>query len=206
MFNDAVIEAVRQAPEHLDLSDLGLGVIDLPDVRSRRTAIERLIDEIKYRPAAERREQALEILGRAGGPHPSPMLTTAQVRQLRDAGVEIGAHTATHPILTTIGSAEAREEMAQSKEVLEEILRERVGVFAYPNGRPGRDYDACHVTLARDLGFTAAVSTAWGAAHRGCDLFQVPRVAPWDTTARRYAARLLRSYAQRDFACVGTEA
>jgi peptidoglycan/xylan/chitin deacetylase (PgdA/CDA1 family) len=206
MFNDAVIEAVRQAPEHLDLCDLGFGVMNLPDSRSRRAAIELLIDELKYRPSAERRQRAMEILERSGGVCPSPMLTTAQVRELRDAGVEIGAHTATHPILTRIGAAEAREEMAQSKEVLEGILREPVGIFAYPNGRPCRDYDACHVTLARELGFTAAVSTAWGAAHRGCDLFQVPRVAPWDTTARRYASRLLRSYAQRDFACVGTEA
>jgi len=197
MFNDAVIQAVRQAPARVDLSDLGFGVLDLPDVQSRRAAIGRLIGELKYRPPAERRERAMEMLERTGGSAPQLMLTTRQVRALRDAGVEIGAHTATHPILTRIEPATAREDMAQSKDVLEGILGEPVRLFAYPNGRPCRDYDARHVTMARELGFAAAVSTAWGAAYPDCDLFQVPRVAPWDATATRYSTRLVKSYAQR---------
>jgi peptidoglycan/xylan/chitin deacetylase (PgdA/CDA1 family) len=142
----------------------------------------------------------MQILQRAGSAPPlGLMLTTAQVRGLRDAGVEIGAHTATHPILTRLDAAAARDDMAQGKETLEGILKEPVRLFAYPNGRPGQDYDARHAAMARDLGFSAAVSTAWGAAHHGCDLFQVPRVAPWDASAARYAARLVSSYTQRRY-------
>jgi peptidoglycan/xylan/chitin deacetylase (PgdA/CDA1 family) len=204
MFNDAVIEAMRQAPVRLDLSDLGFGVLELPDMGGRRTSSERLIGELKYRQPEERRALAMEILERAGGKRPRGlMLTRAQVRELRDAGVEIGAHTETHPILARIEPTAARDDMARCKQELEAILGEPPQLFAYPNGRPGRDYDARHVAMARDLGFTAAVSTAWGAAYPGCDLFQVPRVAPWDATAGRYAARLAKCYAQRNYALAG---
>jgi peptidoglycan/xylan/chitin deacetylase (PgdA/CDA1 family) len=201
MFNDAVIEAMRQAPVRLDLSDLGFGVLELPDMDCRRTSSERLIGELKYREPQQRRALAMEILERAGGAWPRGlMLTRAQVRELRDAGVEIGAHTETHPILARIDPTAARDDMAKCKQELEATLGEPLKLFAYPNGRPGRDYDGRHVAMVRDLGFTAAVSTAWGAAYPGCDLFQVPRVAPWDATAGRYAARLVKSYAQRSYA------
>jgi len=206
VFNDAVIAAMRQAPARLDLTDLGFGLLELRDMKSRRAASERLIEELKYRPGDERRRRAMEILERAGGAPPRGlMLTKMQVRELRVSGVDIGAHTATHPILACMEPTAARDDMAQSKETLEGILGEAVDLFAYPNGRPGQDYDARHVAMARDLGFKAAVSTAWGAAYPGCDLFQVPRVAPWDVTAGRYAARLVKSYSERNFAFVGAD-
>jgi hypothetical protein len=49
------------------------------------------------------------------------------------------------------------------------------------------------VALVRDLGFDAAVSTAWGAARSGGDPFQIPRFTPWDRTRLRFAARLARN-------------
>jgi peptidoglycan/xylan/chitin deacetylase (PgdA/CDA1 family) len=198
MFNDAITEALRAAPERLDLSDLGLGGLELPDVDARRATIRRLVGELKYKPAAQRPALAAEIFRRAGATPPRDlMLSTAQVRSLRDAGVEIGAHTATHPILTRLSPEAAREDIARSRQVLEGILGDRVRLFAYPNGRPGEDYDERHVAMVRELGFSAALSTAWGAAHAGCDRYQVPRVAPWDDSPRRYAARLVKSYLQR---------
>jgi peptidoglycan/xylan/chitin deacetylase (PgdA/CDA1 family) len=198
MFNDVITEAIRAAPARFDLSDFGLRVLDLVDHEARRKAISRLVGELKYRPANERRALATEIFERTGVARPPQlMLTTPQVRKLRDAGVEIGAHTATHPILSRLGPAEARDDIAQGKTVLEGILGQPVRLFAYPNGRPGEDYDARHVAMVRELGFTAALSTSWGAAHADSDRFQLPRVAPWDASAHRYAARLVRSYTQR---------
>jgi peptidoglycan/xylan/chitin deacetylase (PgdA/CDA1 family) len=198
MFNDAITEAMRVAPGRFDLSDLGLDVLELADHESRRAAIGRLVGALKYRPAPERRSLAMEVFARAGSTPPrNLMLTTPQVRALRDAGAEIGAHTASHPILSRLEPAAAREDIARGKAELEGILGDPVRLFAYPNGRPGEDYDARHVTMVRELGFTAALSTSWGAAHAGSDRFQLPRVAPWDASARRYAARLVRSYAQR---------
>jgi hypothetical protein len=41
---------------------------------------------------------------------------------------------------------------------LEDLLGERVGLFAYPNGKPGEDYSPATVEVVRSLGIDAAVS------------------------------------------------
>jgi hypothetical protein len=73
---------------------------------------------------------------------------------------------------------------------LETITGARVRLFAYPNGNPVRDYRHEHAELARELGFEAAVSAAWGAARPGDDLFQLPRFTPWDRGNFRFGLRL----------------
>ena len=114
-----------------------------------------------------------------------------QVRDLRSLGMEIGAHTVTHPILTKLNPSAALEELASSKRELEHILAEPVQLFAYPNGVPDQDYAAEHVAMAKDCGFSSAVSTAWGAASSRSHRFQLPRFTPWDRTRLRYGVRLL---------------
>jgi peptidoglycan/xylan/chitin deacetylase (PgdA/CDA1 family) len=119
------------------------------------------------------------------------MMRDDDVRSLRGSGMEIGAHTATHPILTRLSSADARREINESREYLTAILSEPVSLFAYPNGKPGQDYTAEHVHMVRDAGFGAAVSTAWGVASKDADLFQLPRFTPWDRGPGKFALRLL---------------
>jgi hypothetical protein len=72
-------------------------------------------------------------------------------------------------------------------------LGERVGLFAYPNGKPGEDYSPATVEVVRSLGFDAAVSTQWGASRLGDDLLQIKRFTPWDKTRGRFGVRLLRN-------------
>ena len=64
-------------------------------------------------------------------------------------------------------------------------------VFAYPNGQPGHDYRHEHVALVHDLGFDGAVSTAWGVARAGADIFQIPRFTPWDRSDLRFELRMI---------------
>ena len=65
------------------------------------------------------------------------MMTSAQVKAMRQAGMQIGAHTVSHPILVRLMDPEARQQIGDSKRFLEDLLGERVGLFAYPNGKPG---------------------------------------------------------------------
>ena len=53
--------------------------------------------------------------------------------------------------------------------------------------------------LAKECGFEMALSTAWGTATASSDVFQLPRIAPWDRGAFKFAARMVRAYAQREF-------
>ena len=63
-------------------------------------------------------------------------------------------------------------------------------MFAYPNGRPGQDFTDASVALVRQAGFTAAVTTAKGAAVAGVDLHRLPRYTPWEASRLRFGLRL----------------
>lgn len=197
MWNDTIIESVRRAPAALDLRHLGLGLHELTDWEARTKAVALLLGKLKYLPAAERLSTADAIAGVVGRELPRDlMMSDAQVREMAAMGMEIGAHTVSHPILAGIADGDARQEIVDSKRRLEEIIGDEVSTFAYPNGKPGRDYSAQHPEMVRAAGFRAAVSTAWGCGAGGIDPYQLPRLAPWDRTPERYAVRLLRAYLQ----------
>jgi peptidoglycan/xylan/chitin deacetylase (PgdA/CDA1 family) len=200
MFNDTVYEAIRSAPGRLDLREDGLGEFTLGDAPARIRAAQEIVLKLKYLEPAERLARAQALVRRTGAAvQDDLMMTDEQVARLAAAGIEIGAHTMTHPILASIDAASARAEIGQSKRRLEEIVGAPVRSFAYPNGKPGKDYRDEHVKLAREAGFELAVSTSWGAATAQSDPFQIPRIAPWDADSLRYAARMLQSYRAREF-------
>lgn len=195
MWNDTVIEAIRGWPStSLDATALGLGRHALASDPDRRQAIDACIAQMKYRPAGERLAQADTLAHMARiVPSRDLMMTSADVRTLREAGMQIGAHTVSHPILRRVSLAEARSEIELSRSRLETLIGERVGLFAYPNGKRGEDYDDEHVRLVRELGFDAAVSTEPGAADAHSDPMQLPRFTPWDRGRMRFCARLARN-------------
>jgi hypothetical protein len=47
--------------------------------------------------------------------------------------------------------------------------------------------------MVKDLGFEAAVSTAWGAARTGSDFYQLPRFTPWDRGRDRFLLRMTQN-------------
>jgi peptidoglycan/xylan/chitin deacetylase (PgdA/CDA1 family) len=122
------------------------------------------------------------------------MMTTAQLRALNTAGMDIGAHTISHPILARVSADESKREIEGSVQRLRELLGQEVQTFAYPNGRPGTDYLQRDVDIVRRAGVRVAVSTVWGYAKSGVDSLQLARIAPWDATPMRFALQILRSY------------
>lgn len=192
MWNDTLIETVRlaQGPV-LDLTSVGLDAYPVDTIERRQTTIRSLISRLKYLEPGERQRQVDAIAACAGVELPNDlMLTSAQLREMARAGMTVGGHTVHHPILTSLSDDQALAEMVDGRRRLEEIVGAPVRLFAYPNGKPGDDYTGTHVRLAREAGFAAAVSTAWGVASPGCDIFQIPRFSPWDRSAWRYGLRL----------------
>jgi peptidoglycan/xylan/chitin deacetylase (PgdA/CDA1 family) len=200
MFNDTVIEAVRRTPlAELDLR--GMLAADLNDSYSvaetaaKRDTIGTVIRAVKYLPQAQRDAAVAEIAVRARAPLTNDlMMRSEQVVNLHRSGMQIGAHTVSHPILARLAPDEARKEMAEGRHTLRSLTGAHVGLFAYPNGRPGQDYGPVHAAIARELGFDAAVSTAPGAADVHCDRFQLPRFTPWDRSKLRFGVRMLANY------------
>lgn len=193
MWNDTVIEAIRGSKvSTLDLSSMRLGCYPLKSVEERRVAIAALINQIKYLSVEERINITEQVANVAGMKLPDNlMMTSHEVKAMRFAGMQVGAHTVSHPILARLTDEQARKEIRDSKIFLEQLLGERVGLFAYPNGKPRDDYTPQSVDLVRSLGFDVAVSTEWGASGSGDDQFQIRRFTPWDRTKLRFGARLL---------------
>jgi len=198
MFNDTVIESIRRSPHtQLDLSDLGLGMHDLGSNAAKAEAIGKILPQVKYLPLDARETTVAELTARAGVDRlpDDLMMTTAQLKQLHAAGMEIGGHTHRHPILARLDHAEAQAEIAAGKAWLEETLGNRVRLFAYPNGKPGADYLPEQADIVRELGFDAGVSTQRGVSTARSDVYQLRRFTPWDTKPTAYALRLVQNLA-----------
>jgi peptidoglycan/xylan/chitin deacetylase (PgdA/CDA1 family) len=201
MFNDVVLEALRASPGELDLTDIGLGRHEFTDAAARQRALSGILPKLKYFDSDKRQAATEKLAKRAGLARlPSLMMNMAELRRLASMGMDIGGHTVNHPILTRLPYGQAVTEIAGCKRRLEAILDQPVRSFAYPNGRPGEDYVAHHVSAVRDAAYFVAVTTSWGAARKASDPYQLPRVAPWDRSPIRYSLRLARSYITVDCA------
>ena len=193
MWNDSVIEAVRSySGRVIDLREIGLGAHSLESDAQRGAAVNSLLGQIKYLDPLKRQEAVSAIETLAGSLLPNDlMMTSDQVRYLHREGMQIGAHTCSHPILANLSDEDARHEMRSGKIALEAVIADSVTLFAYPNGRPKKDYLAKHAEMAKQVGFSAAVTTAPGVSTADTDIFQLPRFSPWDKTPLRYGVRML---------------
>ena len=122
-----------------------------------------------------------------GGPAPAVdgdiarhMLDWSQLAELRGAGVEIGAHSHTHPHMDTLGRERAREEIIRPKALLESALGATVDTFAYPHG-----YSSGRVRrLVRDAGYRGACGVKDALSSERDDRFSLARLMiRRDTTA-----------------------
>lgn len=196
MFSDAVIDAIARSEQtELDLRELDLGHHRLDTLAERQRALVLILRQFRRRVPEIREKELLRLyeLAACGPPPMDTMLSRNQVRELADYGIEIGGHTVTHPILTSIDDERAKREMVLGKQQLEEITGKPVKVFAYPNGQPGKDFAERHVAMAKEVGFELAVTTARGVARRDSDEFQLPRFAPWGASEKRWAVQLTKN-------------
>jgi peptidoglycan/xylan/chitin deacetylase (PgdA/CDA1 family) len=116
-------------------------------------------------------------------------LTWAQVRELHAAGIEIGCHTVSHPILATLPPDEQAAEIAGARDRLTAETGAAPTLFAYPNGAAS-DFTDDTVRLVRDAGFTAACTTVRASNRRGADLFRLGRLGVGAEPCVVLAARL----------------
>lgn len=95
-----------------------------------------------------------------------------QIQELHSRGIQIGSHTSTHPILTSIPEDQVRVELACSRRKIESRLRLPCRTLAYPNG----DHDETAVQAARDAGYTRAFTTKRGLWTKHSSSLRIPRI------------------------------
>lgn len=105
--------------------------------------------------------------------------------------VEIGAHTITHPVLSSQPLEIQRREIAESKRDLESILKLPVTSFCYPYGdRTGIGTEARQ--LVRQAGFKLACANFPAPVTRRSDAFWLPRYLVRDWDGEEFAQRVQR--------------
>jgi len=105
-------------------------------------------------------------------------LVPLRVRQLIAAGWQIASHTFTHPDLTTVGAAQLRHEVLDSRFWIERVFHVPVDTFCYPYGH----YDAAVVAEVRRAGYTAALTENPGRASPANGLLTLDRIRVGPTT------------------------
>ena len=85
---------------------------------------------------------------------------------------DLQAHTITHPNLKETPTKEAAYEIGHSKVMLEEMLEQPITSFAYPYGK----YTERDVELAREAGYSNAVTVDFGFNDVNTDLFRLNRI------------------------------
>src|SRR5262245_37741658 len=138
--------------------------LELNSDATRQAAAGRINAALKTLPE-EARDAALERLAFELGvnlparpPAEYGAINWRQAREMADAGVEIGSHTLTHPILTSLGDDRLREEVSQARARLQAELGRKVETFCYPNG----DYDLRTQSEVSRAGYQCAVTTELG--------------------------------------------
>jgi peptidoglycan/xylan/chitin deacetylase (PgdA/CDA1 family) len=116
-----------------------------------------------------------------------PLMDAAQIREWLTAGQQIGSHTRTHPRLTQIPLAAAREEIAGSKKSLEDRFGVRIDHFCYPFG----DWNETVRDLVIEAGYKTACTSRYG--------INTPETPPFELNRyiARYRTRTLKTFWER---------
>lgn len=85
------------------------------------------------------------------------------IMEMKDGGVSFGSHTRTHPFLSRLPEDQLNDEVAGSKDVLEERLRSNVEFFCYPYG----DHNEKVLDAVVRAGYLGAVTTKRGPVYKG---------------------------------------
>lgn len=93
-----------------------------------------------------------------------PNLTWDDLAEMVALGHEIGSHTRSHPNMMEVTLEEARDELAESKKMLENRLGGSVKWFAYPYGSPGH-FRPEQLPLAYEVGYEGVLSARSGLVY-----------------------------------------
>jgi peptidoglycan/xylan/chitin deacetylase (PgdA/CDA1 family) len=135
----------------------------------------------RMRPEA--RNEQIQAMAAAAGikiPRQAPAkyapCSWGELREMADSGlVDIGSHTVTHPILSSITDEESWEELTESRRQIEDGIGRKADSFCLPNGMTG-DYRLTQLGQVADAGYVCSVLASFGLVGNGTDPYRLPRM------------------------------
>jgi peptidoglycan/xylan/chitin deacetylase (PgdA/CDA1 family) len=103
------------------------------------------------------------------------LLNRDELKQLESAGMTIGAHSMSHPLLSHLSLEMARAEITQSRACLEAVVGKRVWAFAYPFG-DAQSVKPEILVMAKEAGYAAAFLNYGGGLGAELPLHALPRI------------------------------
>jgi len=147
---------------------LGDETIPIETKEEKERANSEVSEALKLRPDDERRElmqklfEELEVSEKSGKHFGERMmLNWEEVQEMRKDGMTIGSHSHTHPILSQMPSEKAKDEILNSKKVVEKNVDIEVKHFSFPNGRE-EDFSDELRDYCREIGFESICSVVYG--------------------------------------------
>ncbi len=168
------------------------------DDTSLDMVVNKWVGAVKYCKESERQRHMERLLAEldVAVPHDAfdgLYLDWDQVRELKEGGIEFGAHTVSHPILASLPLDLVEKELVESKSRIQSEIESPVDCFAYPNGGHA-DFSPEIVNLTKKAGYQLAFTLLPGPAPYQ-DVKKNPLTIPraflgnWDTMPR-FAAKL----------------
>lgn len=106
---------------------------------------------------------------------PRVMLNWEEIGEMSRNGIDFGAHTISHPFLPSMAMEDAKKEIKESKEAIEEYLGKPVRHFAIPNGKLD-DFNEELRDLCKEVGFETVVTTEFGAVDPASNRYELKRI------------------------------
>src|SRR3989344_2144741 len=98
-------------------------------------------------------------------------LNKEEIKEMSEDGQEFGSHTLSHPILPSQSEEKQREEIVESKKILEKILNKKINSFCYPYGK----YNETTLKLVKEAGYTNAIIVNPEDNTKNTNLFEINR-------------------------------
>ena len=162
---------------------LRAGLSSVRQSRNGNSQLEALLSQLKRLSASELEKIVQDLVELTQVARPSggngvldATMTWEDASRIAGQGAQLGSHTQSHCILTTIPAIAAQSELGESKRAIEAALDRPCTLFAYPNGSWSRE--------VRDLvvkeGFGLAFVNNPGVWHSQTDPLLIPRVNLWE--------------------------
>ena len=101
----------------------------------------------------------------------SAVATWGEIQAAAGTDLELASHTVDHVRLHLVDADTIREQLTQSKRMIESRVGRPCRYLCYPNG----GFDARTIAFAQDCGYEAALTNIEGSNCRGADLFTLRR-------------------------------
>lgn len=124
----------------------------------------------------------------------SPLMNNSEIKEWLKFGLDIGAHTQTHPMLDKLSQQQSQKEIFNCKADLEKMFNISIKDFCYPFGRFNNSLES----IVKQAGYITATTMSRGRAESQSNKLNLPRIPiTHHTLPYLFLTKILTNYEDR---------